>query len=180
MIMKFRCLCAMVVLGLFSQGCAQKEEPGDAEEMEATVQTVETEETAVASIQPGIGVGKVKFGMSVTELEDSLGLPDIDVTGLYVYADLGIELVMQDGKVFSISCVRHSPDHPDVKSCEYKTAEGIGIGSTESDILTAYNEPTERRDSGYLIYRDLGLGFQLENDQVQKIIVLGPPPGDPS
>ena len=87
---------------------------------------------------------------------------------------------MQDGKVFSISCVRYSPDHPDVKSCEYKTAEGIGIGSTESDILTAYNEPTEKRDSGYLIYRDLGLGFQLENDQVQKIIVLKPHPGDPS
>ena len=172
---KSRCLYAIVVLGLLYQGCAQKDEPSDAEETETTAQTVDTDTqgTAVASIQPGIGVGKVKFGMSVAELEDSLGKPDIDATGfLYVYADLGIEVVLQDDKVFNIFCVQQIPDNPEVKACEYQTAEGIGIGSTESDIITAYNEPTERRDSGYLIYKDPGIGFQLENDQVQKIIVL--------
>jgi hypothetical protein len=174
---KHRCLYVIVVFGLLYQGCAQKDEPSDAEETEITVQTVDTDTqgTAAGSIQPGIGVGKVKFGMSVTELEDSLGKPDIDATGFsYVYADLGIEVVLKDDKVFNIVCVQQVPDIPEVKACECQTAEGIGIGSSEPDIITAYNEPTERRGSGYLIYKNLGLGFKLENDQVQEIIVLKP------
>ena len=180
---KYRCLCAMVLLGLLCQGCAQRDEPSDAEDTETTAHTVdsETQEMADGSIQPGIGVGKVKFGMSVSELEDSLGKPDSDATGFsYVYADLGIEVVLKDDRVFNIFCVQQIPDNPEVKACEYQTAEGIGIGSTESNIITAYNEPTERRNGGYLIYKDLGLGFKLENDHVQRIIVLKPQAPDPS
>ena len=169
---KYRYLYAIVVLGLLCHGCAKNDEPNDTEEVEAAVQAVDTDNpgTEVASIQPGIGVGKVKFGMSVSELKDALGKPDIDATGIsYVYADLGIEVVTRDDIVHSVICVQHILNAPEVKSCEYQTAEGIGIGSSEADIVAAYNEPTKRR-SGVLMYMELGLRFELSNGHVQKIM----------
>jgi len=171
---KYRCLCAIVLIGLLCQGCAKKDEPNDVEEMETPVQTVDTDtadspESIVALIQPGIGVGRVKFGMSFSELKDVLGTPDFDVRGTaHVYSDLGIQILIRDDKVISVICLQHYPDVPEFKSCEYQTAEGIGIGSTEADILAVYNEPSSRR-TGRLTYKELGLSFGLENDQVQMI-----------
>ena len=168
---KYRCLYAIVVFGLVCQGCAKRDEPNDVEESETTVQTVDTDnpESTVGLIQPGIGVGKVKFGMSFIELKDVLGKPDFDVKGIaHVYSDLGIQILIRDDKVISVICLQHYPDVPEFKSCKYQTAEGIGIGSTESDVLAAYNEPSRRRN-GRLTYHELGLGLELVNDQVQMI-----------
>ena len=71
---KYRYLCAIVIFGLLCHGCAKKDEPNDSEEAETTLEAVDSDnqETVVASIQPGIGVGKVRFGMSFTELKDVL------------------------------------------------------------------------------------------------------------
>ena len=168
---KYRYLYGVFVLGLLCHGCTKKDEPNDTEEVEAAVQAVDTDNpgTEVASIQPGIGVGKVKFGMSFTELQDVLGKPDFNVKGFaHVYSDLGIQVLIRDDKVVSVFCRQHFPNAPEFKSCEYQTAEGIGIGSTESDIIAAYNEPSRRRN-GRLTYKELGLVFELVNDRVQMI-----------
>jgi hypothetical protein len=173
---QFRYLFAIMVLGLLCYGCSEKDEQAEVKEAETAAEATDADnqETIVASIQPGIGVGKVKFGMTVDELKNTLGKPDIDATGIsYVYADLGIEVVIRDKKVHSIYCVRHIVNAPEVKACEYQTAEGIGIGSAESEIIAAYSEPT-KRSMGALMYKELGLRFELENGQVQKIIVLKP------
>jgi hypothetical protein len=173
---KYRYLYAIVVLGLLCIGCAEKDEHAEVKEAEAAAQTAnsDNQKTLAASIEPGIGVGKVKLGMTLDELKKALGKPDIDATGFsYVYADLGMEVVLKNDKVVNILCVQHIPNAPEVKACEYQTAEGIGIGSTESDIIAAYNEPTER-NSGYLIYSDLGLRFKIVNGQTQKIVALKP------
>ena len=172
----YRYLYFLIVLGILCYGCAEKEEQSEPEEVETEVQAsdADNQETIVASIQPGMGVGKVKFGMTVDELTSALGKPDIDATGIsYVYADLGIEVVIRDDKVHSVYCVHHIPNASEVKTCEYQTEKGIGIGSTESDIIAAYGEPT-KRSKGALMYKELGLRFELENGQVQKIIALKP------
>lgn len=172
---KYRCIYAVVVFGILCQGCAKKDEPNGVEDTVAeentTAQTVGADipDSSIAFIQPGIGVGKVKFGMSFVELKDVLGKPDFDVKGLaHVYSDLGIQVLIRDDKVISVICLQNFPDAPEFKSCKYRTAEGIGIGSTEPDILAAYNEPSSRR-SGRLTYKELGLAFGLENDQIQMI-----------
>lgn len=168
---KYRYLCSIVIFGLFCHGCAKKDVPNDSEEAETTLEEVDSDnqETVFASILPGIGVGKVRFGMSFTELKDVLGKPDFDVKGFaHAYSDLGIQVLIRDDIVISVICRQHFPNAPEFKSCEYQTAEGIGIGSTESDILAAYNEPSRRRN-GRLTYRELGLVFELVNDQVQMI-----------
>ena len=164
-----------MVLGLFCQGCAEKDDQNEVEEAETAVQTDAGKQDAlVASIQPGIGVGKVKFGMTFAELKNALGKPDIDVTGItYVYADLGIEVVIRSDIVRCVYCVHHITGAPFVKACEYQTEEGIGIGSTESEIIAAYDEPT-KRSQGALTYKEFGLRFELQNGQVQKIIALKP------
>ena len=175
---KYSYLYTIVVFALLAQGCSKKDEPIDVEETESNAhpaQKVDTsisnQETPVASVQPGIGVGKVSFGMSFAELKNVLGEPDFDVRGAaYVYSDLGIQILIRDDKVISVICLQEYPDHPEFKPCEYKTAEGIGIGSSESDILAAYNEPSSRR-TGRLTYEKLGLAFGIENDQVQMISI---------
>ncbi len=176
---KYRVLCAIVLFGLLCQGCAKNDEPNDVEEMETTAQTVDTDttdspESTVSHIQPGIGVGRVRFGMSFSELKDVLGTPDFDVRGtVHVYSDLGIQILLRDDKVISVYCLQNYPDVPEFKPCEYQTAEGIGIGSTESDVLAAYNEPSKRSD-GRLTYYELGLVLDLANDQVQMISIEQP------
>ena len=85
-----------------------------------------------------------------------------------MYSGLGIQVLIRDDKVISVICRQHFPDVPEFKSCKYQTAEGIGIGSTESDILAAYNEPSRRRNER-LTYKELGLVFELVNDRVQMI-----------
>jgi len=165
-----------LLLATFDLGCSSKDDQGTSEDANTTVPVTETDEKepTTALIRPGIGVGKVQFGMAVDDMKEILGKPDIDATGIsYVYADLGIEVVFRDDKVHSIYCVHHMKGVPDFRVCKYRTQEGIGIDSSESDIITAYGEPAKRSD-GALMYKELGLRFELENGQVRKIIALKP------
>lgn len=172
------CLDILLVLVLVAMGsgCAEDEVEPEAEETSTPVQVsddgkqVETQ----AGIQPGTGVADVRFGMTVQEMKETLGEPDIDATGIsYVYADRGIEVVFRDGLVHSIYCVDHIDNAPEVKTCTYRTPEGIGVGSTESEILSAYGQPFKRTQDA-LMYKEQGLRFELDNAQVQKVIVLQP------
>ncbi len=82
--------------------------------------------------------------MTVEQMESVLGKPDFSPTSISsVYADLGIEVIARDGEpVSAITCVRRIQNAPTVKECKYKTAEGIGIGSTESEIISAGCNPS--------------------------------------
>lgn len=176
--MKCRILFIFVVLllGIHGLGCSDKGDQNESEEANTNVQATDPNEqdTTAALIQPGVGVGEVEFSMTVDEMKTALGKPDIDATGIsYVYAHLGIEVVFRDEKVHSIHCVHHINNAPEVKACKYRTEEGIGIGSTESDITSAYGEPF-KRSNGALMYKALGLRFEFNDGQVQKIIALQP------
>ncbi len=166
MSLKSRHIIIIMTMGLLCIGCADKDERDG--------EVSQQQDATAAAIQPGVGVGEVKFGMTLEDMKDVLGKPDIDATGIsYVYADRGIEVVLRDDKVYCIYCVDHIPNAPDVKACAYQTAQGIGIGSSESDIIAAYQEPS-KRSPGALMYPQLGLRFVIENNQVQKIIALKP------
>ena len=177
-------LCLMV--GLFIPGCKKSEEEktletgtaesvyGENEQDNTTAESVyrENEQNNAMLIKPGIGVGEVRFGMTVEEVKNTLGKPSIDVTGIsFIYADLGIEVVAKDRETISaIVCVHHINNAPKVQACKYRTAEGIGIGSTESDIISAYGEPF-KRSTDRLIYKDLAMSFRLADGQVNRIWV---------
>ncbi|RKY09625.1 MAG: hypothetical protein DRP66_01705 [Planctomycetota bacterium] len=123
-------------------------------------------------IRPGIGVGGVEFGMTVDQMKDILGKPDVAATGIsYMYKSLGIEIVAKDRQIISaISC--GNPNNVDTavvkaleKACKFKTAEGVGIGSTEARITDAFGPPT-RRSGNRLLYKEKGMAFTLADDKV--------------
>ncbi len=163
------------VLALPFSGCSEKDPEPESGEKSPRAQASDGGEQAEAMlIRPGLGVGPVRFGMTIGEMKECLGEPDIAATGVsFVYADLGIEVVTRDEQVHSINCVDHIKDAPEVKACQHKTSEGIGIGSTESELIAAYGEPYKRGSSG-LMYNELGMRFELDEDQVKLIGVLKP------
>jgi len=162
-----------LLLGTFGLGCSDKENQSESDDANTTAQVTNPgdQDTTDALIQPGIGVGQIKLNMTVDDIKAALGRPDIDATGIsYVYADLGIEVVFKNDKVLNILCVHHINNAPNVKACKYRTVKGTGIGSTESDVTSAYGEPT-KLSNGALMYKELGLRFKLEDGQVHTIIV---------
>ena len=166
-----------LMLGFLVSGCTKSEEENAAESKTGESTYRENEQSNIMLIEPGTGVGKVRLGMTVEEMKSCLGKPDIDATGIsFVYADLGIEVVIRGEKVYQIYCVHHINNAPAVKACKYKTAEGIGIGSTESEIISTYGEPYKRGESAlsFITYNELGMRFELDNDQVVLILVLNP------
>ena len=143
----------------------------------ATGQQAETSSDDLL-IRPGIGVGKIRFGMTVQQMKDVLGKPDIEATDIsYMYTSLGIEIVARDkATIDSISCGNPSnSDNPQVKAlekaCLFKTAEGIGIGSTETQVVKAFGQPTNRSDNR-LRYKDKRIMFSIDHDKVIGIWVM--------
>ena len=146
----------------------EQESPKNAEE--TVQQTTEAFEDLL--IRPGIGIGKIKFGMTVQQMKDLLGEPDVDATGIsYMYKSLGIEIIAKDKvNISAILCGNFSHrNEPMFKAMEdafkLKTAEGIGIGSTEDEVIKAFGQPTKHRGDK-LLYKDKRMSFTLHGDKV--------------
>lgn len=78
-----------------------------------------------------------------------------------VAGDLGVVVL-----VFGDACV---PKSPLIEARKYRTREGIGMGSTRSEIVDAYGPPAtekETRDVEELRYDDPPAAFGLRDDRV--------------
>jgi len=167
-------LIALVALLLCGCGKKDQDATSSPEDPNAAIEATDGgQPTQTAMIEPGVGVGQVRIGMTVEEMKESLDKPDIDATGIsYAYADHGFEVIFRDGQVHSINCVHHINNAPAIKPCPYKTAEGIGIGSTESKVLAAYGEPDKRTRVGWA-YKS-GVRFEFTDGEVSLMGVLKP------
>jgi hypothetical protein len=109
-------------------------------------------------IAPGKAMGAWRLGQSVAAY--ALGAPSDRWKGLvehgantgkqyytgYAYSgtsarpELNLHECLKDGKVFAIYVVRkvHLPPGTQVESLKLRTQDGIGIGSTEQELFTAY------------------------------------------
>ena len=108
----------------------------------------------------------------VQQMKDILGKPDVAATGIsYMYKSLGIEIIAKDKvNISAILCGNFSNrKEPMFKAMEeafkFKTAEGIGIGSTEAQIIKAFGQPTKRRGDK-LLYKDKRMSFTLDGGKV--------------
>ncbi len=177
-------LSIFVFIGFFCIGCkkTQNDVPQDTE-AESNQQAGDSSKERVGDssedlvIRPGIGVGKIKLGMTVQQMKDILGKPDVAATGIsYMYTSLGIEVVARDEVVSHIYCGNPNGNSlPIVKAmetaCKFKTVEGIGIGSTEEQVLKAFGQPT-KRSNGTLRYKDESMSISLANDKVIGIVLM--------
>ncbi|MBW8035842.1 MAG: hypothetical protein FVQ79_09480 [Planctomycetes bacterium] len=180
-------LSVFVFVGFFCVGCKKTadEVPQETDRQSQNTEAVSDQgaEDAVSDqgvedasedlvIRPGIGVGKIKFGMTVKQMKDILGKPDVDATGIsFLYSDLGIEIVAKDMvTVSAISCGNpFNKDLPLIRAmeeaCKFKTVEGIGIGSTEDQVLKAFGQPT-KRSNDRLRYKGKRMSIHLANGKV--------------
>jgi outer membrane protein assembly factor BamE (lipoprotein component of BamABCDE complex) len=153
---------------LFWTGC-KKTEDEVLKDSEASVEkTKESSEDRL--IRPGIGIGDIQFGMTVQQMKDILGKPDSETDVSYLYYSLGIEIVFSDNVVTYIHCGNpHRNKSPVIQAmeeaCMFKTAEGIGIGSTKAQVVEALGQPTSRKDN-QLRYMDKRIIFFCADDKV--------------
>lgn len=159
-------ISSLLLIGLFCVGCDKS-----ADEPEDVIRQPQTEPDDML-IKPGIGVGKVKFGMTVEQMKDVLGTPDVDATGIsWMYQSLGIEIIARDQQTISaISCGNpHNMPTPVAKAmekaCKFKTAEGIGIGSQGYEVIDLLGEPTSRTETR-LLYKVRKMFVGLSDGEV--------------
>lgn len=121
-------------------------------------------------VVPLVGLGPVRFGMSKDQVIQHLGEPDrMEAGGMMIQyvKSKGISLMLDPTRgVRSIDC--WSTDHPHampgMTSFAGKTKEGIAMGASREQIVTAYGEPDRtvpRGDIEVLFYDKLQTQFML-------------------
>jgi len=139
-------------------------------------------------IVPKVGIGEMKFGMTIDEVKRLWGEPDKVASGsAHIYYSKGLTIyafkrtgVVASAICFSSKSMRVSPWSPifgpRVEDFEGKTAEGIGIGSTEGAVMEAYGEPTtitQQENGVTLNYDAMRMQFWLTNGKVSGMLVKG-------
>lgn len=92
----------------------------------------------------GNGVGPVLIGMASDAVASALGSPEAKLTnGAYCYYSKGVEVGFGKTGVDSIACqsARYSPGY---RTFRGHTTEGIAVGASEADVVTAYGAPDHR------------------------------------
>lgn len=129
-------------------------------------------------VEPHVGVGKVRAGMTVQQVIAELGEPQRRTASALEYARLGLAVVHEtNGVVQAVMCGDVTGIRgPFVKTFIGRTKEGIGMNSTREEVVRAYGEPTtnERFAGGLesLKYIPLGITFTLEGGKVHHMIVM--------
>ena len=158
-------LACGIALVFASSGCKKKEEepaepkvtvPGTepkvtvpGTEPKVTVPGTEPKVTAPGPaktfvVEPLVGIDKVRFGMTVEQMKEILGEPQRSKGVLQEYRDFGFAIMtLKNNTVTMIACGdRRRPDSPLVKKCSVRTSKGIGMGSSEEDVISAYGQPS--------------------------------------
>lgn len=136
-------------------------------------------------IEPNMSVGKVRAGMTLSQVVAELGEPPRRTATALEYPQLGFAVlpgpddlaqVVMCGDVTGIN-------GPFVKAFRGQTKEGIGMNSTREQVIRAYGEPTqaEKMRAGIesLKYQGLGITFTLEGGKVHHMIVRLRSPQEP-
>lgn len=128
-------------------------------------------------IQPGIGVGELRFGMTREEMENVLGKPERSHGKACEYLAKGLATIgskSTDVAVLMFGDGCSNPDSPLVEACKYKTSKGIGMKSTKVEIFEAYGQPSRidnpTKDIQIIEYKSIGAQFSLRNGKVVHMI----------
>ncbi|MBB6129839.1 hypothetical protein [Mucilaginibacter lappiensis] len=160
-------------------------QPGQKQNSADTAADSATAKASVTNklITPGRSIGDIVLSEDVTNVSQLLGRPDSSD------AAMGSSLMVwyaghkTNGYRTSVFAHRKMGDKDEiisriqkilVNSPEYKTAEGIGVGSTADEIKKSYNlKPTSdyiNKDGKVQIYTDLDKGISFEIDASGKCI----------
>ena len=125
-------------------------------------------------IEPGVGMGPIRFGRSIDMASQVLGRPDKVTGNANEYRRLGLAIGMSSrANVTSIACGDAGlPNSPLIKNCKCRTDEGVGMGSSRQDVVSAYGRPSSVEEfigMGNLVmlkYDNINAGFVLRDDKL--------------
>ncbi len=118
-------------------------------------------------VEPGVGIGEVKFGMTSQEAKKILGEPESDLGEKIIYSQLGLSITLSRGVVTLINCGGVGFDDS-IKACNIQTTKGVGIYSSEENIIAVYGAPTKKtrmvlQDYVRFEYTELGATFLVHD-----------------
>lgn len=123
-------------------------------------------------LRPGVGLKKVRLGMSFEALRQTWGLPSRDSGGglmdsKWVY-EVGkhTRITVSGGQSVESIRIRGGISSP------YVTTEGAAFGMPRHQLATIYG--AAKRSSGALSYPHRGIGFDFEQGQVSEMRVFAP------
>jgi hypothetical protein len=160
-------ILAMAVL-LAGAGCSERTKHGPSSQSATATPMV---------IEPGVGVGKVRAGMTIQHVVAELGEPDNKMGKVLNYVRSGFSVIpTKAGTVGAVVCGDPEGIHGElVKAFQGRTKEGIGMNSTRAEVIQAYGAPTKVGSSqpGHetLIYTPQGLRFMLQDGRVHHMVV---------
>ncbi|MHC4387032.1 MAG: hypothetical protein ACYSX1_00320 [Planctomycetota bacterium] len=131
-------------------------------------------------IEPGVGMGSIRFGRSIDMASQILGRPDNVKGNANEYHSLGLAIVMSSrAMVTSILCGdAGSPDSPLIEACQCRTKKGIAMGSGRREVRKAYGRPSSTKTNDIpgqgkivvLEYKRIGAQFTFRDDKVVHMI----------
>ena len=132
---------------------------------------------APISIEPGVSVGKVRAGMTTQQVVGELGMPEFANEYYLLYRRYGFTVTLKDGVVYGVICGNHNdPQKRMPMAFAGRTREGIGMGSSRTDVIKVYGEaevistnPALKREELY--YPRLRLLFYFQDGRVECIDV---------
>jgi hypothetical protein len=134
-------------------------------------------------IEPLVGIGPVKFGMSKEEVIKHFGPPDrvsTDGTKLQYVSSRGLSFTVDSELgLQEIGCWSEGMLPSRVTTFTGKTKEGIGIGASEEEIVAAYGQP-DRTSTGSggviqnLHYDKLSAKFLLKENKLMTMTLEAP------
>ncbi|MEN6627382.1 MAG: hypothetical protein ABFD69_14250 [Candidatus Sumerlaeia bacterium] len=143
--------------------------------------TMESSDSLV--ITPLVGVGAIKFGMSTDQVIEVLGQPERMTVPMHLeYMSKGIAIMAPGDSpdTYAVSGLMFSdlfiPESSPDKVCKYKTADGIGTGSTLEDLQKAFGKPSRVQKVGPRLqvdYEAIGASFMLEKNRVIHMSFMG-------
>lgn len=147
------------------------QEPKKKSQEPATAETAASNQLLAGKwiVTPGVGMGDLKLGDPQSRITEVLGDP-LFIEGEQVHQYEGFMVLAREGKVYAIYCDDTDGMNPQrVKKSRCRTTKGVGVGSTEQDILKAYGEPSKRlKDQGrpVFVYSETGTAFTLKDGKV--------------
>ena len=135
-------------------------------------------------IEPLVGIGPVRFGMSRDQIIEHFGQPDQifegQVTKLHYVPSRGLNFVVDAERgLQEIGCWSEGMLPSRVTTFAGTTKEGIGIGASEQEIVATYGQPDRTStDSRGVIqtlhYDKLRARFSLKEDKLMSMVFEAP------
>jgi len=135
-------------------------------------------------IVPGRRIGPISLGMGMDEVVGKLGKPDLNIAGgqypggahygpEFRYWSLNLAIVFDASAAPAVVSVQNVKWRDAALLAVFKTADGVGIGSTSFEVKRVFGTPSQDA-SEVMWYRSRGVFFEFTGYDVRKVTVSAP------